>query len=450
MKNSRYKRIASLTSALAMLAISIPGVAFSEEVKKDVLHGRVDHLHAVKGENAEGTPQLTTPDGLKARAVSIPEKEALDRIESKEATLKSKEALLKARERKLEEEQKRLKALETALNQQKNAAREEREQNDRMFFDKAAMKERKKQMKQEARLRRMQAEYDAERGKYLEGRAKMAAVAPAEPLKGSASTNALSGSVEQKAAQLKRQSPRIDKNVVLKAGLTRDDLEEIAKREVVLIVDRSSSMRRNDCPSLAGYFGQPLNLAESFMSTMTGGISRWKWCQAHSLVMADAISAAAPEGITLVMFSGTRNVYPHVTAPHIKNVFENTKLANNSHLTAALAEQLTRYVSDKNPNKKPLAVAVVTDGKVSNTDELKVLLVQLTTMIKDPKQIKITFLQVGHNKESLNLFRELDNGLTSKGAQFDMVDCKSFKEVCDLGLARCIADALKEDKPANP
>ena len=96
-----------------------------------------------------------------------------------------------------------------------------------------------------------------------------------------------------------------------------------------------------------------------------------------------------------------------------------------------------------NGHVKPLAIAIVTDGMPTNPMSLKRLIIETTHNMLNPHEIRITFLQIGTEREGFEQLNELDNYLVSEGARFDIVATKPFPEVVRAGLARSLVDAIE-------
>ncbi len=259
-------------------------------------------------------------------------------------------------------------------------------------------------------------------------------------------TQSLAGSAKSfstSAAKGSASQPQVQKAVAdrhqLNAELSDADLHNIATHDVVLLIDRSSSMRRTDCPPLStagsGAFGGWMGVS-----------SRWEWCAANVQDLSEQLAKVSPDGVTLVLFSKERMVFNNVNPKAIPQIFIQAGTSSGTNLVGALAEQLNEHIARRRMTgtNKPLMVAVLTDGLPSDFAALVMQLVHLSGTMSNPNEIKITFLQVGNSPTGSILLRSLDDGLVKLGAKYDYVDSKSFFEVQRRGLGGSLLDAIKE------
>lgn len=219
------------------------------------------------------------------------------------------------------------------------------------------------------------------------------------------------------------------------------ELSLISSRDVVVLVDRSSSMGDRDCPAPQGGLaflprnGEP---AEQ--------ISRWDWCEQELLSLSRMAGGALRQGIRLVFFASNQNEYEHVRLNDIGRVFEDNYPSGSTNEAAALKSQLEWYFANRatNPNARPVVIAVITDGLPNSTRALKKVIIDATHQMARPDEIAITFLQIGRDQKGVNLVHDMDDNLVQQGAVYDIVDCKDFGELLQVGLGRALADAINE------
>jgi len=93
-------------------------------------------------------------------------------------------------------------------------------------------------------------------------------------------------------------------------------------------------------------------------------------------------------------------------------------------------------------------VAVISDGEPNDPDKVADVIRDATWQMKNPDQIAITFLQVGHGDDGTDILREFDQQLKRQGAKYDIVDRKSFYELQRLGLLGALVASIKATMPA--
>jgi hypothetical protein len=95
-------------------------------------------------------------------------------------------------------------------------------------------------------------------------------------------------------------------------------------------------------------------------------------------------------------------------------------------------------------DKKDLYI-VLLDGEPDNEKAVyDVLIAQANTLQKD-NDCTVLFIQIGDDADASAFLQDLDDGLTKRGAKFDIVDTKKASEVAQFGsfeelLANAIVD----------
>lgn len=207
---------------------------------------------------------------------------------------------------------------------------------------------------------------------------------------------------------------------------TTSQLQLLSTRNVVILVDRSSSMNEKDCP---------------------GNVSRWRWCQEQAELFSGQIAGVLNERFTLGLFAHNYEIYPNVTVDQMGRLFGRKKLGLGTHPEGALREIFDSYFRG-DMGQKPLAIAIVSDGDPNDEDKVAEVIKEATWQMRSPDQISITFLQVGHDEDGTDTLREFDQQLRRQGAKYDIVDRRSFYDVQRLGLLGSLVVAIKATTPA--
>lgn len=218
------------------------------------------------------------------------------------------------------------------------------------------------------------------------------------------------------------------------------ELNLLSSRDVVILIDKSGSMGDRDCPAPARglRFLPRIGLTDE-------AISRWEWCENELITMSQMASGALRQGIRVVLFASDQSVYDKVRFSEIPRIFKSTWPAGSTNAAPALRTQLEAYFANRVAGRsRPVVIAVITDGLPNNTRAVKKAIIDATASMQRPDEIAITFLQVGADRKGINLVHELDDDLVRQGAVFDIVDCKDFSDLLNVGLGRALADAINE------
>jgi len=219
--------------------------------------------------------------------------------------------------------------------------------------------------------------------------------------------------------------------------LNASELAELGRHDIVLIVDKSESMKAVDCPSIM----QPGYL-----------VSRWDWCGQQAFDLAQQASQVLPEGLGVVIFSNFTRAFPHISAQEIPTIFSSNRPGGMTNEAAAVDVVLQDYFSRRKQEHgkvRPMLIAVITDGLPTNPMALKRDLVEATQQMKRKDELSFIFLQVGSDPEGINFIRDLDQNLMRANAKFDIVASKTFPDLVRTGLAKVLVDSIEATGDSN-
>jgi hypothetical protein len=254
----------------------------------------------------------------------------------------------------------------------------------------------------------------------------------------------------------------VTKSVVIKERGLNGNVSKLGGYDVVVLVDRSHSMDRRDCPiipneSQVAYDATADDYAPAYVDEqeqkklrkMLRGkrLSRWEWCRNQTLGLARDTAPISQDGLTLVTFSDYINVYRNVGVGKIASAFAYEQPAGNTDTAHALYEQLEDYFQRREEaggKLKPLAVAIITDGAPNNAKRLRHVIANATQRMNRPDEISITFLQVGEDWRGYELFSDLQKRLRKDGALYDIVTIRPFKELKTIGLTRALLESITD------
>lgn len=256
------------------------------------------------------------------------------------------------------------------------------------------------------------------------------------PQSGRADRTNLTGS-----AQIDRQDGR---------SLTQVELNRLSQRDVVLIIDQSSSMLTHDCPGpgFGGSMGGGKSLLSGVMGIPLGGaVSRWKWCTAQTAELSRQTAQIFDQGITVVMFSSGFEVFPQVTLKQVPELFARNRPMGGTNLAPALGSQIGAYFkrrAERRGNVKPIVIGIVTDGCPNNRQSVKQAIIEATHMMRNPQEITIVFFLIGGmDYQGERFVGGLESNLTRQGAAFPIVKGIRFDELRQIGLAKALAQSLQ-------
>lgn len=216
------------------------------------------------------------------------------------------------------------------------------------------------------------------------------------------------------------------KRTRLPGDLSEQELNVLLSRDIVIMQDRSGSMGEKE------HFPQ-------------GTFPRWYWCLSQAMDFTRQAARLPNWSFTLVLFSNEFDVYRNVRLQNVPAIYDTrrgayvgTKLAN------PMSEQIYDYFQRRAAgSRRPLMIAVVTDGKPQDDEKLRDLIIDTTHHMRRPDDIQIVFLQVGTDDEGQRKLRRLDYKLQKKGARYDIVSVMPFDWVTRVGLTRALVSAIQ-------
>lgn len=219
-------------------------------------------------------------------------------------------------------------------------------------------------------------------------------------------------------------------------------MPDYQKYDYVLVIDKSGSESTKDCP---------------------GGISRWEQSKEWAKVIAQKCEMYDSDGIDLIVFDSDVKSYNGVTSAKVDEIFRKNSPGGSTNLAAALKLALQPYLNRRSEAKKgflglgkseanidltqyvkPRIIIVITDGQPDDYHAVEDVIIKATECIAGRHEVGITFVQVGSDGGARNFLKMLDDKLPSKGAKFDIVDCKDYSEMSNCSIEDVFEGALTD------
>jgi hypothetical protein len=229
-------------------------------------------------------------------------------------------------------------------------------------------------------------------------------------------------------ASLAKQPPKLANLDANRFALQADrNARLIADYNLELLVDRSKSMQKTDCP---------------------GGLSRWEWCGQQAGNLAKSLGPYTPRGLTIVPFAGEYDVFEHASPQNIDKLFNSINLQLGTRLFEPLTERLDNYFAHRKPNSKPLLIVIVTDGIPSPRFEpglVKQTLIEASQKMKSEDEVVVIVCQIGcDDRFGERYLTDLDQNLVNYGARYRFVHVVTFNDLQETGLGPAIVSQIKQ------
>lgn len=215
-------------------------------------------------------------------------------------------------------------------------------------------------------------------------------------------------------------------------ALDSRELQTLGAYNFELIIDRSMSMRKRDCP---------------------GGLSRWQWCGMQASDIVRSLSPFSPRGSTITRFAGEFDVHENVDPASAAELLSRNDFQLGTRLAEPLAARLDKHFRMRRPGDKPLLLAIITDGCPAPRPEPRMVvetLVAASQYLQSPNEVTIVFLQVGGDDyRGQSYLMNLSTNLRRYGAKYQYVRTMMFDQLVHQGLARSLVQAITTQPAAS-
>jgi hypothetical protein len=212
--------------------------------------------------------------------------------------------------------------------------------------------------------------------------------------------------------------------------LNEKELGILAKYNIVVLLDRSGSMRSADCGST------------NTSSTVARGSSRWDWTENELESLSKQSEKILPNGFDVITWNDLPELYENCKVDQIAQIYKEHPPGGGNNLGKALTEAFKL----KFPTQKPLLAAIVTDGDPSDLVPSESAIVEKLGGEK-AGATKVVFLRVGGNDiRGEEMLRDLDDYFKQKLPDNPSVHTVNFPEVAEKGLGRALENSVENDK----
>jgi uncharacterized protein YegL len=221
--------------------------------------------------------------------------------------------------------------------------------------------------------------------------------------------------------------------------LTKDQIAELLKdRDYYLMIDRSGSMgQETDTPT---------------------NVTRWDYVHETAMALAGQLQQFDPDGITLVLFGNTVQVFDNQTQDKVNEAFQKAFPTGGTNMAAAFRKVFEMYKTNKRAGTvKPngALLVVITDGfptdkgsgndseRRASEDEVAQAIIEFTqTLAEGRTEFGIEIMQVGKDRLATAFLDRLNNSLTR--AKYDIVNCITVDQLEGMSLKDALYKSLSE------
>lgn len=172
-------------------------------------------------------------------------------------------------------------------------------------------------------------------------------------------------------------------------------------------------------------------------STRYPGKTRWQEAQETIFGLASIVSQYDTDGIDVVVFGGSVDVYEGVTADKVSQIFA----SRSPRGSTPLAEAIQKIDALNGDGKKAVAL-IFTDGEPDDRAAAEAAIITASNKLEKDEDFTILFVQIGDDAGAAKFLAHLDDGLSA--AKFDIVDAISAAEADKLEPIDLINKAIND------
>ncbi|WP_311270522.1 VWA domain-containing protein [Sphingobium sp. WCS2017Hpa-17] len=172
-------------------------------------------------------------------------------------------------------------------------------------------------------------------------------------------------------------------------------------------------------------------------STRYQGKTRWQEAQETIFGLASVLGQYDADGIDVVVFGGSVEVFEGVTADKVSSIFS----ARSPRGSTPLAEAIQKIDALNSDGKKAVAI-IFTDGEPDDRAAAEAAIIAAAGKLEKDEDFTILFVQIGDDAGAAKFLAHLDDGLSA--AKFDIVDTISAAEADKLEPLDLINKAIND------
>jgi hypothetical protein len=264
-----------------------------------------------------------------------------------------------------------------------------------------------------------------------------------------------SGKIYQ--VELRSLRARADRQPVLPVSLPKIPVLDVTQKppslldvnqKPVPVLDVNEALKKENTDKLQNYDVEVIIDISGSMSLQdgTGNLTKFEWCRDQVRNLAEKLSKYN-RTVTVTVFHDDYKTYENCDPTKILEVFSETTPSGWTGLLDPLEARMNVGLYGHPPGGCPLLIAIMHDGLPNRPRDPQAVdraIVAFTNRLQSPNQVRLTFLQIGDTFDGRDFCKNLDDNLVNEGAQFDIVDTKTFAELKQIGLTKAIIDALLE------
>jgi uncharacterized protein YegL len=178
-----------------------------------------------------------------------------------------------------------------------------------------------------------------------------------------------------------------------------------------------------------------------------GGKNRLEAVEENSIALCREAEKVDTDGILIGRFAGKVRLNDNAKSDDLKKYFQEYRamgMTNTKEAVEKAAEIMLKKRASDGANAKSAMLVIFTDGEPDDKVGLAQVIVNITKQIKDRSEFGILFIQVGNDADATRYLQILNNELSGRGADHDIVAVAKLEDMEDLTLQDLIDMAFND------
>lgn len=171
---------------------------------------------------------------------------------------------------------------------------------------------------------------------------------------------------------------------------------------------------------------------------------KWDWARTNIRDFSAKYNSVVKRPITLVLFNDKFNVIPNAKPEDLERIFDKQQPDGGTDLASPLESIIDQRLSAL--EQRPAVIVVLHDGISDNEMRVQQILERMAQKVFGPNKIYVTFIQIGDEAMGTQALKAMESA--NEGGK-DVVKTELFQDIKKQGLARVIADAIKDHLPKD-
>ncbi|HEY9777834.1 MAG TPA: VWA domain-containing protein [Planktothrix sp.] len=211
------------------------------------------------------------------------------------------------------------------------------------------------------------------------------------------------------------------------------------------MADQSNTTQTNQIKAVD--LGILIDTSGTMSEPFANGKNRLEAVEENALAFAREAEKVDQDGILIGRFAGKVRINDNAKADDLKKIFQEYRamgMTNTKEAVEKASEIMLNKRKADGDKAKSCMLVIFTDGEPDDKVGLAQVIVNITHQIKDRTEFGILFIQVGNDADATRYLQILNNELSGRGADHDIVAVAKLEDMEDQTLQDLIDAAFND------